>query len=215
MQKAISELRLISGLSWDQLGQLFAVSRQDFLFWASGEPLTIENETRVKKILDIIRSADRGDAHTNRVMLLDDTEGPSAFILLVDGRFDEACSKMGPGVGRCSRPLLSDLSAEAKASRMPPRPEDLVDALNDRVHRDPPHTPRFSKFKHISKNKESSMGSNNGKCIGDGKSEGCGYRGIGGEECPNCGGMVISYAGIKLLEEIEATSRIEHEDENE
>jgi hypothetical protein len=215
MQKSISELRLISGLSWDQLGKLFSISRRDFLFWASGESPSIENETRVKQMLDIIRSADRGDAHTNRAMLLDDTEGPSAFILLVDGRFDEACSKMGPGVGRRPGPLLGNLSEEARAARKPLSPEILVDALNDRVHRDPPHTSRFSNFKHISKNKESSMGSNNGKCIGDGKSEGCGYGGIGGEECPNCGGMVISYAGIKLLEEIEATSRIEHEDENE
>jgi len=35
------------------------------------------------------------------------------------------------------RPVLGELSAEAKAARSPLRPEELVDALHDRVHRDP------------------------------------------------------------------------------
>lgn len=35
------------------------------------------------------------------------------------------------------RPVLGELSAEAKAARTPLRPEELVEALHDRVHRDP------------------------------------------------------------------------------
>lgn len=35
------------------------------------------------------------------------------------------------------RPVLGELSAEAKAARMPLRPDELIEALHDRVHRDP------------------------------------------------------------------------------
>ena len=35
------------------------------------------------------------------------------------------------------RPVLGKLSAEAKAARAPLRPEELVEAQHDRVHRDP------------------------------------------------------------------------------
>ena len=42
----------------------------------------------------------------------------------------------GAGVGR-PRPVLGELSAEAKAARAPLPPEELVEAQHDRVHRDP------------------------------------------------------------------------------
>lgn len=38
------------------------------------------------------------------------------------------------------RPVLGELSAEAKAARAPLRPEELVEARHDRVHRDPGRT---------------------------------------------------------------------------
>jgi len=36
-----------------------------------------------------------------------------------------------------ARPVLVELSAAAKAARKPLPPEELIDAQNDRVHRDP------------------------------------------------------------------------------
>jgi len=135
-QEAVSELRRISGLTWEQLGQLFTVSRRSVHFWASGKPLNAENETRLLRVLDIVRSADRGNARATRSALLDVQDGFSAFELLVDARFDEARARLGVGVGR-PRPVLGELSADAKAARAPLRPEDLVEAQHDRVHRDP------------------------------------------------------------------------------
>ena len=42
--KAVMELRRRSGLTWDQLGQIFGVTRRTMHFWASGQPLATENE---------------------------------------------------------------------------------------------------------------------------------------------------------------------------
>lgn len=137
-REAVSELRRISGLTWEQLGQLFAVSRRSVHFWASGKPLNAENETRLLQVLDIVRTADRGDARSTRSALLDVHDGSSAFDLLVEERFDEARARLGVGGGGGRpRPVLGELSAEAKAARAPLRPEELVEAQHDRVHRDP------------------------------------------------------------------------------
>jgi len=135
-REAVSELRRISGLTWEQLGQLFAVSRRSVHFWASGKSLNAENETRLLQVLDVVRTADRGDARSTRSALLDVHDGTSAFDLLVEGRFDEARARLGVGAGR-PRPVLGELSAEAKAARAPLPPEELVEAQHDRVHRDP------------------------------------------------------------------------------
>jgi DNA-binding transcriptional regulator YiaG len=137
-REAVAELRRISGLTWEQLGQLFAVSRRSVHFWASGKPLNADNEKRLLQVLDIVRTADRGDARSTRSALLDVHDGVSAFDLLVDERFDEARARLGVGAGR-PRPVLGELSAEAKAARAPLRPEELVGALQDRVHKDPGH----------------------------------------------------------------------------
>jgi DNA-binding transcriptional regulator YiaG len=135
-REAVSELRRISGLTWEQLGQLFAVSRRSVHFWASGKPLNAENEMRVLQVLDIVRTADRGDARSTRSALLDVHDGSSAFDLLLEEQFDDARARLGVGVGR-PLAVLGELSAEAKAARAPLRPEELVEAQHDRVHRDP------------------------------------------------------------------------------
>src|SRR5690606_1653179 len=138
-RQAISELRRISGLTWEQLGELFDVSRRSVHFWASGKPLNAGNEQRLMEVLDVVRTADRGDARSTRSALLDVHDGSSAFDLLVEERFDEARAQLGVGGGR-PRPVLGELSAEAKAARAPLRPEELVEAQHDRVHRDPGRT---------------------------------------------------------------------------
>jgi len=135
-QRAVSELRRISGLTWEQLGQLFGVSRRSVHFWASGKPLNAGNEERLLRVLDVVRVADRGDARSTRSALFEVHEDTTAFELLVTGRFAEARSTLGAGAGRRG-PALGELSAEAKAARAPLLPEELVEARHDRVHRDP------------------------------------------------------------------------------
>lgn len=134
-RKATVDLRRLSGLTWEQLGELFEVSRRSVHFWASGKPLNAANEQRLMRVLDIVRKADRGDARSTRAALFEVTDGSAPFDLLVSQKFDEARSALGPGPGR-RRPGLTELGAEAKAARKPLPPGELVDARHDRVHRD-------------------------------------------------------------------------------
>lgn len=134
-RQAISELRRISGLTWEQLGELFDVSRRSVHFWASGKPLNAGNEQRLMQVLDVVRAADRGDARSTRAALFEVVAGTTAFALLTAGRFEEARTLLGAGAPR-ARPAIAELSAPVKAARKPLPPVELVDARHDRVHRD-------------------------------------------------------------------------------
>jgi hypothetical protein len=135
---ALAELRRISGLTWDQLGRLFDVSRRSVHFWASGKPLNAANEARLHQVLDVVRHADRGSSSANRAALLGAVDGRVPFELLASQEFVEARSLLGRGVGR-RRLRHGDLSGVAKDARRPPPPETLVDAWDDGVYRDVGH----------------------------------------------------------------------------
>ena len=132
---AITELRRTSGLTWDQIGRLFGVSRRSVHFWASGKPMNAANEQHLLQVLDVVRQADRGDARGNRAVLFEVSAGSTPFDLLASKRFDEAGALLGRGPGS-RRLTLRPLDAEAAAERAPLPPEALIDAMNDRVHRD-------------------------------------------------------------------------------
>jgi DNA-binding transcriptional regulator YiaG len=134
-RQAISELRRISGLTWEQLGELFDVSRRSVHFWASGKPMSSGNEQRLMQVLDVVRAADRGDARSTRTALFEVHEGTTAFALLTTERFEEARAILGVGTAR-PRPALAALTAAAQAVRIPLPPEELIDAQDERVHRD-------------------------------------------------------------------------------
>ena len=68
---------------------------------------------------------------------IDRVERANAFARVLS--WLEARARLGVGAGR-PRPVLGELSAEAKAARAPLRPEELVEAQHDRVHRDPGRT---------------------------------------------------------------------------
>lgn len=135
-RKAVSDLRRISGLTWEQVGQLFEVSRRSVHFWASGKPLSSTNEERLMRVLDVVRDADRGSARATRAALLDASDCTTPFDMLVAQRFEEARAALGRGAGRVV-PALAELSAAAKAERTPLPPEELFDAKSERVHREP------------------------------------------------------------------------------
>lgn len=135
-RKAVSELRRISGLTWEQLAGLLGVSRRSVHFWASGKPLKATNHQRLLRVLDVVRYADRGIARSTRAALLDARDGMTAFEMLADQRFREARVALGRG---CMRPvpMLTQLSAAARIARKPLASHELYDAKNDRVHQEP------------------------------------------------------------------------------
>ena len=134
-RRAVSELRRLSGLTWDQLGQLFNVTRRSVHFWASGKPLNATNEQRLLQVLAVVRWADRGDARSNRSALLEVRDGDSPFALLKVGELEAAKAQLGPGPGRRGV-MFGELNSAAKTDRMPLPPEELIDAMHDSVQHD-------------------------------------------------------------------------------
>lgn len=131
---AIGELRRLSGLTWEQLARLFNVSRRSLHFWASGKTMTPSNEEHLQRLLAVVRRFDRGSASENRTLLLGVREnGSIPFDLLAAGDYERVVSLLGPGSGRKVVPP-SRLSPEAQAARAPRPPEELVGALQDRIH---------------------------------------------------------------------------------
>ena len=135
-RRAISDLRRISGLTWEQLAELFGVSRRSVHLWASGMPLDAAHHERFMRVLDVVRHADRGTARGTRAALLEARDGVTAFEMLTDQRFGEARIALGRGRARAT-PTLTPLNEAARAARKPLPPEELYDAKSDRVHQEP------------------------------------------------------------------------------
>jgi len=135
-QRATSELRRLSGLTWEQLAELFDVSRRSVHFWASGQALSAGNEERLRQVLAVIRVMDRGSAASNRAALLEVRGEERALDLLREQRFEEAYRRLGTGAGRVTLDLPK-LSKRALAEREPLPPDVLADAQEESIHRDP------------------------------------------------------------------------------
>jgi DNA-binding transcriptional regulator YiaG len=132
---AIGELRRLSGLTWDQLARLFNVSRRSLHFWASGKSMTSSNEEHLQRLLGVVRKVDRGSASANRAMLLGVLEdGNLPVDLLAAGDYERVLTLFARSEGR--RGLPPKFSEVARTVRLPQSPEELVGALQDRIHRD-------------------------------------------------------------------------------
>ncbi|HBB35883.1 MAG TPA: transcriptional regulator [Cyanobacteria bacterium UBA8803] len=135
-RSALNELRQLSGLTWEQLARLFNVSRRSLHFWASGQPLYPSNEERLNRLLGTVRYINRGSASINRSILLSpSSDGRIPLDLLIAGWYEEVKQLIGSGNTPQKSPL-KPLSEDAIASRMPQKPEELVDALHDPIHRE-------------------------------------------------------------------------------
>jgi DNA-binding transcriptional regulator YiaG len=139
-KKAINELRKTSGLTWDQLSQLFKVSRRSLHFWASGQPLSSNNEEKLNRLLGVIRYIDRGSASLNRKLLLSpNSDGKLPLEQLIVGEYDQVKENLGRA-NPLKRPQLKPLSKEDSELRKPLPPEVLIDALQDSIHHDVGHS---------------------------------------------------------------------------
>jgi len=131
--RAISELRRVSGLTWEELGHLFGVSRRSVHFWVSGRAMKADHERRLFRILDVVRNADRGDARSNRAALCATSRGKSTRDLLAEEAYREAEARLGSGRPRIRREP-GELDDVALAARRTTSPEKLFDARSDRIH---------------------------------------------------------------------------------
>ena len=130
--EAVLEIRRRSGLTWEQLGHLFDVSRRSVHHWASGKAVTPEHERMIRQILAGIRRLDQGSRAATRARLLavDERFGVTVLDLLKEGRFGEAGGRTDGKRSPRYRPL--PLSGEARDARRPQAPALLLEADQDR-----------------------------------------------------------------------------------
>lgn len=128
---AVLEIRRLSGLTWEELADLFDVSRRSVHHWASGKPVNAEHDQALRGVLTALRHLDRGDPAATRALLLTSGRGGNSLLdLLKAGSYEEAVAYVGPRmpVARPDRPL----SAEASEARRLPAPTLLLQAEQDR-----------------------------------------------------------------------------------
>ncbi|WP_372525358.1 hypothetical protein [Piscinibacter sp.] len=120
----VSELRRLSGLTWDQVASLFGVSRRAVHHWASGKPMTAEHEVHLYRVLASLRALHHGSVQPNRHMLFGSAEpgGRSIFDLLRERNYDEVARLVG--VPQSGSPVRSQIVVSA--DRLPPKPAQLV-----------------------------------------------------------------------------------------
>lgn len=143
---SIAELRRRSGLTWEQLARLFEVSRRSLHFWASGKPMSPTHEEHLQRMLAVMRRIDRGSAAANRSALLCAREDETIpFDLLAARNYERVLTILGESD---AQPVQqSRLASQAASARSPQPPEELVGALQDRIH---PATGRLLASKAIS-----------------------------------------------------------------
>jgi DNA-binding transcriptional regulator YiaG len=87
----IYRLKRQSGLNWDEIAELFDVSRRSVHHWANGKPLVAKQEKRLIELNQFFDQVSEGDALAVRQRLLAHDGGQSSsFNLLINGNFGAA-----------------------------------------------------------------------------------------------------------------------------
>jgi DNA-binding transcriptional regulator YiaG len=98
MADAVRALRVESGLTWDQLGRLFGVSRRAMHLWANGGRMNAAHAEALSAILQVVRNLpDSGSIGRRNTLLSPSARGYSIYDQLRD-RFapDEDWADSGP-----------------------------------------------------------------------------------------------------------------------
>ena len=139
--EVVLEIRRLSGLTWEELADLFDVSRRSVHHWANGKAITAKHDRMIRDMLAAVRHLDRGNRAGTRALLLtiDRSTGLSTLDLLKNGLFDEARSRAG--TVQTPKPQRTPLSRAAQDARRPPSPVLLLGA--DQEQPDIPATVRI------------------------------------------------------------------------
>lgn len=86
LAQRIAQLRALTGLTTDQVGRLFGVSRRSVHNWINGNAMAPQHEERAAKILSIAHALPGSTPADRRAALLDSSHGTSLFHQLVASR---------------------------------------------------------------------------------------------------------------------------------
>lgn len=138
---SVAELRILGGLTWDQVARLFGVSRRSVHFWASGKPMATEHEEHLYRLLALFREI-RVPADVMRGRLLAVSAGGQVLDLLANHKYREAEETLRSfGAQGRVHPTSPRIPLSDNASRArQPLPPDVLASTEEPI--DPPITGR-------------------------------------------------------------------------
>ncbi|WP_353706964.1 helix-turn-helix transcriptional regulator [Cellulosimicrobium sp. ES-005] len=86
LSQRIAEIRALVGLTTDQVGRLFGVSRRSVHNWINGNAMAPHHEERAAAILAIVQALPGSTPEERRYALLDSSSGASLFHQLIATR---------------------------------------------------------------------------------------------------------------------------------
>ena len=130
--QTILEIRRRSGLTWEELGNLFNVSRRSIHHWANGKSPSASHDQVIRRMLAAIRRLDQSSQKRTRAFLLvvDESTGISKFDMLKDGRFEETAASVEST--QTSAHYSAPLSQDVWKARQPQSPIHYLEAEQDR-----------------------------------------------------------------------------------
>lgn len=132
----ICEIRRIGGLDWDQIAEIFTVSRRSILSWVSGQPMNDADKNRLDRLYVVIRYVYRGSPGKTRLALTKPlADGNTPCDLMRKGFFGAVEYLMGPGNTR-SIPRLTSFDPAKRLGSASILPDEVVGVVNDEVPTD-------------------------------------------------------------------------------
>lgn len=128
---SVRALREISGLTWEQLSNLFSVSRRSLHHWDAGNAMSGPNLEKLGRIINAVSSIGTREPDDIRRFLLTPVSGKIPIDLLKEGRFGDFSVLKDFFI---SNPPRKEISIEEKVARSPISPAILVDARFETVH---------------------------------------------------------------------------------
>jgi transcriptional regulator with XRE-family HTH domain len=105
-REAIHEIKKTSGLTWEQLAELFNILPRTLYFWASGKQLSSFHRETLYRLVDVFRYINRGNADINRQALISAQEnGQTPFALLKEKRYEDVKKLLGEGKAKIKHQL--------------------------------------------------------------------------------------------------------------
>lgn len=98
--KQVTELRVLSGLTTDQVAKLMGVTRRSIHNWVGGSVMTSQNQDRLAYLLSLIRALPADTPEARRATLLNSSTGRSLFHQLLDDLTHGARIQMLPASPR-------------------------------------------------------------------------------------------------------------------
>ncbi len=91
LSSAIYDIRRLTGLTWEELAELFSVNRRSVHYWANGGALKPQHASHVRLVLDAVRQFDRrGAAFARLTLLTPNVCGTRPLDLLTQRRYSDA-----------------------------------------------------------------------------------------------------------------------------